>query len=143
MITPDAMLDPAVSLGMLQLDTQLAFAGSGEVASMRDSFDARLASIAPRIWFEALGRKLLTAANEPQATAEQRQAAVDKLRRLTTQLPDSAELQQQLTEAVQGEPLSGEPRFASMAFGGHHWSVATRPDDAAAVRVSRRAAFSV
>jgi WD40 repeat protein/class 3 adenylate cyclase len=104
MITPDAMLDPAVSLGMLQLDTQLAFAGSGEVASMRDSFDARLASIAPRIWFEALGRKLLTAANEPQATAEQRQAAVDKLRRLTTQLPDSAELQQQLTEAVQGEP---------------------------------------
>jgi hypothetical protein len=101
MLTPDAMTDPAVSLGMLQLDTLLAIAGSGEVALVRDSFDARLASIAPRVWFETLGRKMLAAANEPHATVEQRQAAVDKLRRLTTQLPDSAELQQQLTEALQ------------------------------------------
>ena len=33
MITSEAMLDPAVSLGMLRLDTQLALAGSDETES--------------------------------------------------------------------------------------------------------------
>jgi len=102
MITSEAMLDPAVSLGMLRLDTQLALAGSDEteVVSVRESFNARIAGVAPRSWFDALGRNLLAAATETAATKKERQAAVEQLRRLTEQLPDSAELRQQLTEAL-------------------------------------------
>jgi hypothetical protein len=44
---------------------------------------------------------LLAAATETDATKKERQAVVDQLRRLTDQLPDSAELRQQLTEALQ------------------------------------------
>jgi hypothetical protein len=100
-ITSEAMLDPAVSLGMLRLDTQLALAGSDErkVVSARESFNARIAGMAPRSWFVALGKNLLAAATETDATKKQRQAALDQLRLLTKQLPDSAELRQQLTEA--------------------------------------------
>jgi WD40 repeat protein/class 3 adenylate cyclase len=103
MITPEAMLDPAVSLCTLRLDTQLALADfdDARVTSVRESFDASIAGIAPRFWFVALGRNLLAAATETNATRKQRQAAVDQLRRLTNQLPDSAELRQQFTEALQ------------------------------------------
>jgi hypothetical protein len=103
MITSEAMLDPAVSLCMLRLDTQLALAGSDEAkaTSVRESFEASIAGMAPRFWFVALGRNLLAAAAETKATGKQRQAAVDQLRRLTNQLPDSAELHQQFTEALQ------------------------------------------
>jgi ABC-type transporter Mla subunit MlaD len=103
MITSEAMLDPAVSLCMLRLDNQLALAGSDEakVTSVRESFEASIAGMAPRFWFVALGRNLLAAAAETNATRKQRQAAVDQLRRLTNQLPDSAELHQQFTEALQ------------------------------------------
>jgi len=102
-ITSEAILDPAVSLGMLRLDTQLVLAGSDErkVVSVRESFNAHIAGMAPRTWFVALGQNLLTAATETDATKEQRQGALDQLRRLTKQLPDSAELRQQLTEALE------------------------------------------
>jgi len=56
--------------------------------------------MAPRSWFIALGRNLLTAATETDATKKERQGALDQLRRLTEQFPDSAELRQQLTEAL-------------------------------------------
>jgi WD domain, G-beta repeat len=50
MITSEAMLDPAVSLGMLRLVTQLALAGFDEtkVVSVRESLSARIAGMAPR-----------------------------------------------------------------------------------------------
>jgi hypothetical protein len=103
MITPEAMLDPTVSLGMLRLDTQLALAGSDDkkVVSIRESFNARLAGMAPRSWFIALGRNLVVAATKTDATKKECQATVGQLRRLTKQLPDSAELREQLTEALQ------------------------------------------
>jgi WD40 repeat protein len=102
-LTSEAMLDPAVSLGMLRLGTQLVLAGSGnpEIASVRESLDARMAGTAPPFWFVALGRNLLAAATATDATRNERQAVVDQLRRLTDQQPDSAELRQQLTEALQ------------------------------------------
>jgi WD domain, G-beta repeat len=102
MITSEAMLDPAVSLGMLRLDTQLALVGSDEtkVVSVRESLNARIADMAPRSWFFALGRNLVAAATETDASDKERQAALDQLRRLTEQLPDSVELRQQLTEAL-------------------------------------------
>ena len=103
MITSEAMLDPAVSLGMLRLVTQLALAGSDEtkVVSVRESLSARIAGMAPQSWFAALGRNLLAAAAETDATKEEQQGALDQLRRLTEQLPDSAELRQILREALQ------------------------------------------
>jgi hypothetical protein len=102
MITSEAMVDPAVSLGMLRLGTQLAFGGSDEtkVVSVRDSFNARIAGTAPRSWFVALGQNLVAAATKTDATKEERQGAFDQLRCLSEQLPDSAELRQQLTEAL-------------------------------------------
>jgi hypothetical protein len=103
MLTSEAMLDPAVSLGMLRLGTQLALAGSDnpEIASVRESLDARMTGMAPPFWFVALGRNLLAAATATDATRNERQALVNQLRRLTDQQPDSAELRQQLTEALQ------------------------------------------
>jgi hypothetical protein len=105
MITPEAMLDPAVSLGILLLDTQLALALAGsdetDVVSVRESFNARIAGMAPRSWFVALGQNLLTAATKTDATEKERQSALDQLRRLTEQQPDSAELREMLTEALQ------------------------------------------
>ena len=103
MITSEAILDQAVSLGMLRLDTQLALAGSDEteVGSVRESFNARITGMAPRSWFVALGRNLVTATTDTDVTKKERQAALDQLRRLTKQLPDSAELRQQLIEALQ------------------------------------------
>ena len=54
MITSEAMLDPAVSLGMLRLDTQLDLAGSDErrVVAIRESFNLRVAGLArdPGSW---------------------------------------------------------------------------------------------
>jgi hypothetical protein len=102
MITAEAMLDPAVSLGLLRLDTQLDLAGSDQtqVVSDRESFNARIAGIAPQSWFVALGKNLLTATTETEASKKERQAALDQLRRLTEQLPDSAELRQMFSEAV-------------------------------------------
>jgi hypothetical protein len=102
MITSEAMLDPAVSLGILRLDTQLALAGSDEtnVVSVRESFNARIAGMAPQSWFVALGRNLLAVATETDATKEERQRALDQLRRLTEQLPDSAELRRMLADAL-------------------------------------------
>jgi hypothetical protein len=87
---------------MLRLDTQLALAGSDErkVVSVRESFNARVAGMAPRSWFVALGRNLLAAAAKTDATDKERQAAVEQLRRLTNQLPDSPELRQMLTDAL-------------------------------------------
>jgi hypothetical protein len=101
-VTSEAMLDPAVSIGILDLDTQLALAGSEDrnVVSVRDSFNARIAGMFPRSWFVALGRNLLAAATKTNATSKERQAALDQLRRLTKQLPDSVELRQQLTDAL-------------------------------------------
>jgi hypothetical protein len=103
MITSEAMLDPAVSLGMLRLDTQLDLAGSDErkVVTVRESFNAHITGMAPHSWFVALGRNLLAAATETGASKKERQSAVEQLRRLTKQLPDSTELRQQLTEALQ------------------------------------------
>jgi hypothetical protein len=97
------MLDPAVSLGMLRLSTQLALAASDdrEVGSARDTFNARVASTAPRSWFVTLGGNFLAATTDIHAPNKERQAAVDQLRHLTKQLPDSTELRQQLTEALQ------------------------------------------
>jgi len=96
------MVDPAVSLGMLRLDTQLDLAGSDErnVVSVRESFNARIADTASRSWFVALGWNLVAAATKTDATKEERQGALDQLRRLTEQLPDSAELRQMFTEAL-------------------------------------------
>jgi hypothetical protein len=101
-MTSAAMVDPAVSLGMLRLDTQLALAGSDEtkVVSIRESFNARIAGMAPRSWFVALGRNLVTAATETDATKKERQAALNQLRLLAKQLPDSAEFRQLLAEAL-------------------------------------------
>ena len=84
------------------LDTQLALAGSDEteVVSVRESFNARIAGMAPQSWFVALGRNLLDATTNTDATKKEHQAAVEQLRRLTSQLPDSAELRQMLTEAL-------------------------------------------
>ena len=103
MITSEAMLDPAVSLGILRLDTQLDLAGSvdKQVVADRESFNAHIASIAPRSWFVALGQNLLDIATKTDATEKERQAAVEQLRGLTKLLPDSADLRQQLTEAVE------------------------------------------
>src|SRR5271166_4934539 len=119
MITSEAMLDPAVSLGMLRLDTQLALAGSDEteVVSVRESFNALMAAMAPQNWFVALGRNLVAAATDTDATNKERQAALDELRRLTKQIPDSAELRQMLAGALRnlgnalgvlGNQLEGE-----------------------------------
>jgi hypothetical protein len=101
MITSEAMLDPAVSLGMLCLATQLALADSDEkeVISERESFNARMASIAPRSWFVALGQNLLDIVTKTDTAEKKRQAALDQLDLLTKQLPDSAELRQELTQA--------------------------------------------
>jgi energy-coupling factor transporter ATP-binding protein EcfA2 len=52
-----------------------------------------------RSWYVALGRKLLAAATEADATKEGRLAALDQLRRLSEALPESAELRQLLAEA--------------------------------------------
>ena len=103
MMTAEAMLDPAVSLGMLRLDTQLALASSDdmEVTSIRESFNAHLAGIAPRSWFHALGQRLLTAATKTGATEKEFQGALDQLRRLTEQLPGSAELRQTLADGLE------------------------------------------
>jgi hypothetical protein len=103
MITSEAMLDPAVSLGMLRLDTQLDLAASDDrqLISDRESLNARMAGIAPQSWFVALGRNLLAAATEKDAAKQQSQAAVAQLRGLTKQLPDSEELRQLLAEALQ------------------------------------------
>jgi hypothetical protein len=100
MITSEAMLDPAVSLGILRLDTQLALAGSDErkVVSVRESFNARIAGMALQSWFVALGRNLLAAATENDAAMKE--VAVEQLRRLTKQLADSAELRQMLADAM-------------------------------------------
>src|SRR4029077_11029300 len=102
MITPEAMLDPAVSLGMLHLDTQLALAGSvdKQVVADRESCNARIASIAPRSWFVALGQNLLDIVTKTHATEKERQAAVKQLRGLTRQIPDSPELRELLAEAL-------------------------------------------
>ena len=102
MITSKEMLDPAVSLGMLRLDTQLDLIGSDErkVVSTRERFNALMAAMAPQNWFVALGRNLVAAATDTDATNKERQSAVEQLRRLTSQLPDSAELRQMLTEAL-------------------------------------------
>jgi hypothetical protein len=102
MITSEAMVDPMVSLGMLRLCTQLALAGSDEtkVVSVRESFNAHIAGMAPRSWFIALGRNLLAAATETDATKEERRGASDQLRRLTKQIPDSPELRDLLEEAL-------------------------------------------
>ena len=93
-LTSEAMLDPAVSIGMLHLSTQLVLLGADDAGtdSVRESFYAHIADMAPQSWFVALGRNLLTAATKTDATPKQRQAALDQLRRLTEQLPDSAEL---------------------------------------------------
>jgi WD40 repeat protein len=101
-ITPEAMLDPAVSLGMLRLGTRLTLAGSAEtkVASVSESFSVRLTGLAPRFWFVALGQNLLAAATETNATKQQREAVLAELRRLTNQMPDSPELQHLLAEAL-------------------------------------------
>jgi Tol biopolymer transport system component len=103
MITPEAMLDPAVSIGLLRLDTQLALAGSDDkkVVSIRESFNARIAGMAPRSWFIALGRNLVAAASKTDPAKKEQHAAVEQLRRLAKQLPDSAELRQMVTEALQ------------------------------------------
>jgi tetratricopeptide (TPR) repeat protein len=103
MITAEAMLDPAVSLGMLRLDTQLAIAGSDatEVVSVRESFNARIAGMALRSWFVALGQNLLIAATKTDAPEKERQSALDQLRRLTELFPDSGELRQMLADAPQ------------------------------------------
>jgi hypothetical protein len=102
MMTSEAMLDPAVSLGTLRLGVELALAGSDDrqVVSTRESFDAHIAGTAPRSWFTALGRNLLSAITNTDATKNERQAAVDQLRHLTRQMPDSAELRQLLAEAL-------------------------------------------
>jgi hypothetical protein len=102
MITPESMLDPAVSLGMLRLSTQLALAGSDErkIVSVRESFNARIVNVAPRSWFGALGWNLLAASTKTDATKKERQAAVEQLRRLTRQFPDSSELRDLLAEAL-------------------------------------------
>jgi Flp pilus assembly protein TadD len=91
MMTSEAMLDPAVSLGTLRLSVELALAGSDDrqVISTRESFDAHIA-----------GRNLLSAITNTDATKNERQAAVDQLRHLTRQMPDSAELRQLLAEAL-------------------------------------------
>jgi WD40 repeat protein len=119
MITSESMLDPAVSLGMLRLDIQLALAGSDEteVVSVRERFNARIAGMAPQSWFVALGRNLVAAATKADAANKEREAALDELRRLTKQIPDSAELRQMLVDALRnlgnalgvlGNQLEGE-----------------------------------
>jgi hypothetical protein len=102
MITSGAMLDPAVSLGMLRLATQLALAGSddGKVVSVRNSFTARIAGMAPRSWYVAFGRNLVAAATKTETTKKERQASLEQLRRLTRQIPDSPELRDLLAEAL-------------------------------------------
>jgi hypothetical protein len=65
-----------------------------------ESFNARIAGMAPRSWFVAFGQNLLDIVTKTDATEKERQAAVEQLRRLTMQLPDSTELRQQLTEAL-------------------------------------------
>ena len=92
------MLDPAVSLGVLRLCIQLDLATSADrqLDSVREHFNARLADLAPVSWFVALD----PTATEPHTTKKTRNAVLDQLRRLTKQLPDSAELRQQLTEAL-------------------------------------------
>ncbi len=71
-----------------------------KVISIRDSFNARIAGMASRSWFVALGRNLLDATTNTDATDKERQAALEQLRRLTKQLPDSAELRQMLADAL-------------------------------------------
>ena len=101
-ITPQAMLDPAVSLAMLRLGTRLTLAGAAEtkVASVSESFSVRLTGLAPRSWFVALGQNLLAAATETDATKQEREAVLAELRHLTNQMPDSPELQHLLAEAL-------------------------------------------
>jgi tetratricopeptide (TPR) repeat protein len=142
-ITSEAMLDPAVSLGMLRLVTQLALAGSDDkkVVSIRESFNARMAGMAPRSWFVALGQNLLTAATGTDATTNERQAAVEHLRLLTKQLPDSAELRLSLEEALsklaqwgEAEPLYQRAlAIREEALGHEHLDVAISLENYAVV----------
>jgi WD40 repeat protein len=69
-LTPEAMADPAVSLTMLRLSTQLAALGADDttVVSVCKSFNACIAGMAPRPWLVGLGRNLLVATTETDAT---------------------------------------------------------------------------
>ena len=76
-------------------------AGSDErqAVSVRENFNARMAGMAPRSWFVALGGNLPAITADTEATKKKRQAALDQLRRLAKQVPESAELSQMLSEA--------------------------------------------
>ncbi|MBV9491174.1 MAG: WD40 repeat domain-containing protein [Verrucomicrobia bacterium] len=121
LVTAQTMQDPAVSLAMLRLSTQLALAGADDpqIAATRDSLNARLEGLVPQTWFMALAQDLLAAMKEPQVTAQQRAAALEQLRRLAGKVPDEVrELLEQTTSrltapkpsrTVQPEPVSKGP----------------------------------
>ena len=101
-ITSEAMADPAVSLAMLRLYTQLALDGSDdrEVVSFRENFNAHVAALAPQSWFVALGQTLLSVAMGADTKKKERQAALDQLGRLAKQLPGCVELSRLRAEAL-------------------------------------------
>src|SRR5262249_16263553 len=102
-LTKEAMIDPAVSLGVLRLSTQLAVLGANdaEISSIRESFYAFLADFAPQSWFVALSGNLQAAATKADATQKQRKAVLDQMRRLIELMPDAAEFRQALATTVE------------------------------------------
>lgn len=62
-MTSESMLDPAVSLSILRLDTQLACFASDEVeaTSLRDGFNEHMAGFESRSWQAEFGQNLLAA----------------------------------------------------------------------------------
>ena len=97
------MADPAISLGMLRLSTQLSLLGAddAEISSVRESFYALLADFAPRSWFVVLSENLQAAATKADATEKQRQAVLDQMRRLIELMPDAAEFRQTLGKTLE------------------------------------------
>jgi hypothetical protein len=96
----DAAFQIAIASGKLPACSNKDSA-SDNFCDFCESLNARIAGMAPQSWFVALGRNLLGATTDTDATKKERQAAVEQLRRLTNQLPNSVELRQLLTEAVQ------------------------------------------
>jgi hypothetical protein len=102
-LTPETLADPAVSLGILRLGTQLVFLGAADagIDSARESFYARLAGFVPQSWLIALIGNLKAFATKADATDRQRQAILNQMRRFAEWMPDAVEIQQTLANALE------------------------------------------
>jgi WD40 repeat protein len=101
-LTPEAMIDPAVSAAMLRLESQLVLAGADdpELDSVREGFEARLASVADRTWWVACARNLQTSAQKQTLTEIERQAVLRKIRLWIEAMPNTPDLRRILADTL-------------------------------------------